>query len=198
MSKQSTGQSTSARERILQVASDLFYRQGYRATGINEVIQKSGVAKATFYNHFPSKDELGKAYLSNLVGYELAEFDATMIKEKQAEKRFLLPLQWIRQWLRETEFRGCAFLHTVAEFPDPKNPLRRYGKQFYDTARERVQNLVEELIASDTKKYGHLNTDAVTKSYMVILAGTIALAQIYHDEWPVDDALSTVQKLIAK
>ena len=50
-------------ERILAVASELFYRQGYRATGINEVIARSGVAKATFYNHFPSKEDLCLAYL---------------------------------------------------------------------------------------------------------------------------------------
>ena len=58
-----TGKTDSPRERIVATASDLFYTQGYRATGINEVIKQSGVAKATFYSHFPSKDDLCLAYL---------------------------------------------------------------------------------------------------------------------------------------
>jgi len=144
-----------ARDRILQVASELFYKQGYRATGINEVIDKSGVAKATFYNHFPSKDDLGMAYLSELVGYELSAFDQVLSSTKGAAKRFLVPLEWVRMWLRETQFRGCAFLHTVAEFPDPDNPLRQHGKRFYKSAQQRLLQLSEELIASDSKKYGH-------------------------------------------
>lgn len=53
----------SPRERILATAADLFANQGYRATGVNEVIDKQGVAKATFYNHFMTKDDLCLAYL---------------------------------------------------------------------------------------------------------------------------------------
>jgi len=55
-----------ARERILATARDLFYRNGYRATGINEIIRKSGVAKATFYAHFPSKESLAYAYVESM------------------------------------------------------------------------------------------------------------------------------------
>src|ERR1700704_1897538 len=55
-----------ARQRILKVAQDLFYRNGYRATGINEIIAKSAVAKATFYAHFPSKELLALTYVKSM------------------------------------------------------------------------------------------------------------------------------------
>jgi len=55
--------SSSPRDRILQVASDLFYRQGYHATGINQIIREAAVAKASFYDHFSSKEALAVAYL---------------------------------------------------------------------------------------------------------------------------------------
>ncbi|MGB5338112.1 MAG: TetR/AcrR family transcriptional regulator, partial [Gammaproteobacteria bacterium] len=71
MSKARSKSSPPARARILETASDLFAAQGYRATGVNEVIEKSGVAKATFYNHFPSKDELCLAYLKTRNDFEL-------------------------------------------------------------------------------------------------------------------------------
>jgi len=75
MGKELKQQSGSPAERILDVASDLFYRQGYRATGINEVIKESGVAKATFYNHFPTKDDLCYAYLEGVRVREKAYVD---------------------------------------------------------------------------------------------------------------------------
>jgi len=198
MAKQIKTTGLPARDRILQVASELFYKQGYRATGINEVIDRSGVAKATFYNHFPSKEDLGMAYLDELKADELRAFEQELAVTKGPLKRFLAPLEWIRSWLRGTDFRGCAFLHSVAEFPDPESPLRQHGKRFYMIARERFVQLADELIASDNEKYGHLSAKDLSESYMVILAGAVALAQIYHQEWPVDDALKTVHKLIGK
>jgi AcrR family transcriptional regulator len=82
---QSAKQSRSLpRERIMSVAADLFYKQGYRATGVNEVIEKSGVAKATFYSHFPSKDDLALAYLRQLKDIEIAHVDNTIWPVKDA------------------------------------------------------------------------------------------------------------------
>ena len=64
MTSDSHGSGTpSARDRILRTAHDLFYRDGIRATGIDRVIAESGVAKLTFYRHFPSKNDLIRAYL---------------------------------------------------------------------------------------------------------------------------------------
>jgi AcrR family transcriptional regulator len=60
-------------DRIMAAAADLFYRQGYRATGINQVIAESGVAKASFYDHFPSKDDLLYAYVLDTSRRELAD-----------------------------------------------------------------------------------------------------------------------------
>ena len=68
----------------MSVAADLFYKQGYRATGVNEVIEKSGVAKATFYSHFPSKDDLALAYLRQLKDIEIAHVDNTIWPVKDA------------------------------------------------------------------------------------------------------------------
>ena len=96
------------RERIMTVASELFYKQGYRATGINEVIEKSGVAKATFYNHFPSKDDLVHAYLVGVVDSELGSLDNELRKTRGPLNRFLLAINWLQPWLESTQFRGCA------------------------------------------------------------------------------------------
>ena len=187
-----------AAERILETASDLFYRQGYRATGINEVIEKSGVAKATFYKHFPTKDHLCLAYLGGAVNKELSTLDARLAEPGSINERFFIVIEWLRPWLLETEFRGCAFLHMVAEEPDASSPLRKDGKRLYDNVRQRVEGLCRELLDSDKKSYGHLDPEALAQTYMLLFAGAIALCEIYSADWPVDQAVVALRRLIGK
>ena len=184
------------RERILSVASDLFYYQGYRATGINEVIEKSGVAKATFYSHFPSKDDLGLAYLELMMEGSLAQVENTIQSAKGPLERYFAVMHFLEPWMLDTDFRGCGFINMVAEISDPKNPMRKVGKDIYDKVRARVETLINDLITSNTKKYGYLNVKELTGEYMVAFTGAIALAGIYHDIWPVADALNTAHRLI--
>lgn len=180
----------------MEVATDLFYRQGYRATGINEVILKSGVAKATFYSHFPSKDDLGLAYLHQIKENEIAHVERSIRAAKGPLRRFYAVMESIKPWLLDTRYRGCAFINMVAETPDPKHPLRKVGRQVYDVTQARVEALARELIASDAAKYGHLDAAELTREYMVAFTGAIAMAEVYHAIWPVEDALRTVRRLI--
>lgn len=182
----------------MSVASDLFYRQGYRATGINEVIEKSGVAKATFYSHFPSKDDLALAYLQQLKDTEIVHVDNSIQAAKGRVNRFLAVIRSLEPWLLDTEFRGCAFINMASEVPDPRHPLRKVGREVYDFVRGRVATLAEELIASDARKYGHLDVKELTREYMVAFTGAISLAEIYHAIWPVKDALNTARRLIGE
>ncbi len=54
---------SAARERLLRTASDLFYREGIHAVGVDRIVAEAGVTRATFYRHFPSKEDLVEAYL---------------------------------------------------------------------------------------------------------------------------------------
>ena len=186
----------SPRDRIIKVATDLFYRQGYRATGINEVIEKSGVAKATFYNHFSSKDDLGLAYLLQAKEGEIAHLENFIRAAKNPRERYYAVIRSLEPWLQDTKFRGCAFVNIASESPDHKHPLRKVGREVYDYARSRVETQIKELIASDEKKYGRLKAAELTGEYMTAFIGAIVLAQIYHAVWPVEDALNTARRLI--
>ena len=182
----------------MSVAADLFYNQGYRATGINEVIDKSGVAKATFYSHFPSKDDLGLAYLRQVKEGEIAHVENFIRAAKGPVNRFLSVMKSLEPWLQDTNYRGCGFINMAAEVPDPKSKLRKVGKEVYDEIRLQVEALSEELIASDKKNYGHLDAKVLSYEYMMAMTGAIALAEIYHAIWPVKHALETVRRLIGQ
>jgi AcrR family transcriptional regulator len=185
------------RERILRTAAELFYHQGYRATGINEVIARSGVAKATFYNNFPSKDDLCLAYLQDRNTSEYEAIVASVHDHDTPRQRFMAVMQSLQPWLEANRLRGCAFLHMVAEVPDPGHMLREEGIKHYQSLRQLIRGLAEDLIASDPEAYGRLNADILTDDYLVILGGAIAMTEIYQDLWPVAQAVVLIERLIA-
>jgi AcrR family transcriptional regulator len=109
-----------ARERILLTAHDLFYADGIRATGIDRVIAASGVTKVTFYRHFPSKDDLVRAFLDHRHGRWMAWFiDALGRRGAQQRIGDAQALEMLAdvmaEWFADPVFRGCAFINSVVE-----------------------------------------------------------------------------------
>ena len=109
-----------ARERILLTAHDLFYADGIRATGIDRVIAASGVTKVTFYRHFPSKDDLVRAFLYHRHGLWMAWFvDALGRRGAQRHieggQALMVLADVMAEWFADPAFRGCAFINSVVE-----------------------------------------------------------------------------------
>jgi AcrR family transcriptional regulator len=107
---------TSARERLLAAADELFYAEGVNSVGIDQVIKKAGVAKASLYNTFGSKEELVRAYLKG----RHTQTRERMARELQA--RYRTPRERLvgifevqGQLFAEPDFRGCAFMSASAE-----------------------------------------------------------------------------------
>ncbi|WP_422087882.1 MULTISPECIES: TetR/AcrR family transcriptional regulator [Variovorax] len=109
-----------ARERILLTAHDLFYADGIRATGIDRVIAASGVTKVTFYRHFPSKDDLVRAFLDHRHGLWMAWF-VDALGRRGAQQRIeggqalMVLADVMAEWFADPVFRGCAFINSVVE-----------------------------------------------------------------------------------
>ena len=101
-----------ARERILLAAYDLFYREGIRATGIDRVIAESGVAKLSFYRHYPSKNDLVLAFLDHRHARWMAWFEDALTRHG-GRPQALVPA--LGEWFGSENFRGCAFINSVGE-----------------------------------------------------------------------------------
>ena len=191
-------QSSAARERIVETATDLFYRQGYQSTGINEIIEKSGVAKATFYSHFPSKDELFEVCLKLISQREIAFItDALHAAGSDPLQRFMSVIRTLEPWAHITNLRGCAFMNVASEIPDPNSMLRKVGVRLYDQITKLVAELTRELIESDPARYGHLSANEVSTRYMLFFAGAVSFAELYHDISHIQDAEKAVADLVA-
>lgn len=132
----------SAKERILRVAADLFYREGIRAVGIDRIIMESGVAKASFYRNFATKDELIVAYLEYRHSLSIANVEHAKRKHPDSPIDQLNALvEGLAERMGKYENRGCPFLNTAVEFPDTDHP----GYKKAVACREELWNIIEAI-----------------------------------------------------
>jgi AcrR family transcriptional regulator len=140
----------SARERILATASDLFYREGVRAVGVDTVVERSGVSKTSLYRLFDSKDALIAAFAARQDRLFWTWWDR--IEEQQADDpRALLDalLSGIAERIERPAYRGCPFLNLAAEFPDDDHPGRVIGRGNKEELRARLAAILGKLGVSD-------------------------------------------------
>ncbi len=186
----------SARDRILTTAGELFYAKGYQATGINEIIERSGVAKATFYAQFPSKEDLCLAYVRHMDDSYFTVISSWVQRQATPLGRFMSIIHGSEEWLRATDFKGCGFLNLVPEIVDAANPIRKVSQEHYETFRQLLERLSRELIDSDLERYGHLTAGELAHDYLSVFTGAISLSALYHDAWPVEKAGQTIERLL--
>lgn len=184
---------SAAQQRIIDTAYDLFYRQGYLATGVNQLIEEAKVTKATFYSHFPSKEDLLVTYIRERHNRESAMFQEWIKRETTAEGRFLAPLTCLIPWLEATNYRGCTFQNMAAEIVDPKSPAWAEVHGHVNGTRAIFKELAHELKNSDPVKYADMDADLVGESYFLVFQGTMQLASSYRAIWPVEQALATAK-----
>lgn len=113
----------SARARILEMAAELFYREGIRAVGVDTIIARSGVAKMSLYRHFPSKDDLVCAWLEETRAQVWRWWDRVTSRHPGDPREQLKALfRSLDRWAVSPGFRGCPFLNTVVEYGAAGHP----------------------------------------------------------------------------
>ncbi len=105
----------SARERLLAAANELFYREGVHTVGIDRIIEQAGVAKASLYKTFGSKDELVRAYLEARSSRSSNRIIAAVEKQTDPRERVLAVFDAAASWMAEPAFNGCAFAAATSE-----------------------------------------------------------------------------------
>ncbi|MFF2272274.1 TetR/AcrR family transcriptional regulator [Agromyces sp. NPDC058136] len=116
---------SAARERLLQTATELFYREGIHAVGVDRIIAEAGVTRATFYRHFPSKEDLVEAYLGVEDRGIRAAFAAAEASGAEPAQLVGLVIEGLADDVARNHTRGCPFINAAAEYPDPGSGVRR-------------------------------------------------------------------------
>jgi len=147
----------SARTRLLAAANELFYQEGVNTVGVDRVIERAGVAKASLYATFGSKDELIRAYLEERHELRRQRMTAGLARYATPHERLLGVFDVLGESLADSSYRGCAFANASAE-ARPGSPIlevadvyRRWVRSlFTDLARaagiNRAANLADQLV----------------------------------------------------
>lgn len=104
-----------ARERLLAAAEALFYEEGVNSVGIDKVIERAGVAKASLYSHFKSKDELVRAYIEERQAARRARIERAIAKHADPRRRLLAVFDALAEVIADPGYRGCAFTRASTE-----------------------------------------------------------------------------------
>jgi AcrR family transcriptional regulator len=184
MSSETAEPPLSARERILSVAGRLFYRDGYRATGIDRVIAEADVAKATFYKHFSSKDDLILTWIARSEAQALAHAPAMDGPAPLTD----YALAMIAIAARPTCL-GCTYQATAAEFGASDHPAH--------VAARGVKDRVLQALEARARLQGFAESQQVAEAVFLLLEGVWATRRMYGSQAPIDVAARSVQSLIA-
>lgn len=134
------------REHVLQVAHDLFYWHGIRATGVDRVAAEAGIAPTTLYRVFPSKDHLVTGYLDRAHALYREWFDAAAAAGgADPRRRILAVFDALGEQVQPDRCRGCPFLMALAEYPERSHPAHRSAVAMKRWVRRRFGELVDEL-----------------------------------------------------
>jgi AcrR family transcriptional regulator len=161
----------SARDRILDTAKRLFYRDGLRATGIDRIVAESGVAKMSLYRHFPSKDDLIAAFLDWRHDHWTAWFTAAVDTRIARGEGLAAVADVLGEWFAQEDFRGCAFINAVAETGATDDP--RHREQAVRHKRD-----LERYLAGLATRLGLAAPDQVAEEVLLCVEGMIVRAQM--------------------
>ncbi|MEU7588844.1 TetR family transcriptional regulator [Micromonospora sp. NPDC049230] len=126
-----------ARSRLLSTATKIFYAEGIHSVGVDRIIAEAKVTRATFYRHFPSKEDLILAYLREVHRMDRGAVGAAIAANPPPADPLLAIAGAIAEGIQSPGFRGCAFLNAAAEYPDADHPVHReiiaHRQWFLDT-----------------------------------------------------------------
>jgi AcrR family transcriptional regulator len=141
-----------ARERLLAAANELFYAEGVHTVGIDRVIEHAGVAKATLYSAFGSKDELIRAYLTRRHQVWEERVTEYLARYDTPRDRLLGVFDWLAKSFAHPAFHGCAFMNAIAE-DRSGGPAEEPSRAYRDSVRSLFHELAQSAGAVDP---GHL------------------------------------------
>jgi AcrR family transcriptional regulator len=178
-----------ARERILDAASAAFYRRGINAVGVDAVVAEAGVAKATLYHHFRSKDELVVAFLRRRDA-RWREWLSSAVERlaPNPRNRPLAVFDALGEWFASDDFRGCAFINAAAEIADPAHPAR--------AAVEDHKRLLAGYLDGLLREAGSADPAADAGAVLLLVEGAIVSALIERDAAPAARARLAAARIL--
>ena len=178
-----------AAEKILGVARELFYREGIRAVGVDEIVRKAGVTKPSLYRSFPSKDELAASYLRQYDRDFWTRFDESVKRHPGDARRQIVDfLEGVGRRSQKKGYRGCGMTNAAVEYPEESHPARAVSEDNKKELRRRLRAMAAEMGARDA--------DALGDGLLLLIEGAYISAQLFGPGGPSGAVATNADLLI--
>lgn len=170
------------KERILDKASILFHTQGYNSTGINQIIEEAKVAKASFYQHFKSKEDLCVAFLEWRHEYWFTKLEEFTSDQKDSKLKVLASFDFLIAMNQKENFRGCSFLNLLSEIPSDN---------------EKILSVIQSH-KSDLRNYfkGEIENELLADHIYLLFESCIIESQLFKSNHLIEQSKKIIQTLI--
>ena len=159
-----------AKVRILRTASDLFISTGIRTVGVDRLIAESGVARATFFRHFPTKDDLVVSFLDAQAAAARDHLTRVRLQPDGARAVLAAIAAGGKVGLQCDRFRGCEFINTAAEYCDPDHPVR--------VVVDAHRTWVRDIMADALTELGHPHPFATAQLLFTMRTGIVVASSL--------------------
>jgi AcrR family transcriptional regulator len=178
-----------AADRIRKTARELFYREGIRAVGVDEIVSRAGVTKPSLYRSFSSKDELAAAYLRDYDGEFWARFNLSADKHPNDPKAQILDyIRGLSQRAQRDDYRGCGLTNACVEYPTGEHPARRVAEDHKQRLRARLNEMA--------KGMGAKRPQVLADGLLLLIEGIFVTGQLFGDRGPAMHSVETAEMMI--
>jgi AcrR family transcriptional regulator len=179
----------SKRNELIQKALDVFYRNGFHATGMDMLVEETGISKTSMYKHFRTKEDLIIAVLRlrdehfrNWLYRRMEELAET------PREQLIAMFDALEEWFDEAGFKGCMFVKASSEYQDASHPIHQ---QSADHKRMLERHMVDLAI-----KARLASPEALARQLLLLKEGAIVTAHLAHTENPAQDAKAAAVLLV--
>jgi AcrR family transcriptional regulator len=177
-----------AADRIRASASELFYREGIRAVGVDEVVERAGVTKPSLYRSFASKDDLAAAYMRDYEEDFWEKFENPGGKSYSAAREHVLAyIRILSTRAVRKGYRGCGLSNAAVEYPARDNPARQVAEAHKKVFRKRLRELAAGM--------GARRPDVLGDALLLLIEGIYVTGQ-QSEDGPAQSALAAAKLLI--
>ena len=180
---------TSRREQLVDSAARVFYRDGFKASGIDKVLSDAGVAKMTLYHHFRSKDDLILA----AIRHRDERFRNWLVRTvegsaKDPRQRLLAVFDAFGQWISGGDFHGCMFVNAAAEFGNLAHPIHAAAAEHKRLVCNYLETLADEAGAKKPRQ--------LARQITLLVEGAVVTAHVSGDRNAAETARAAAEVLV--
>lgn len=172
---------SATKQKIIETATELFYKKGYNLTGINEIIYEAQIAKATLYSHFKSKEDICVAYLQYKNGTFLHEIERYCRSQKKGKDQIIGIFDFLLLFFQDKDFNGCWCLRTVSEIPKEKEKIWTE----IQVQKKKFLQLITTLTEDNFPKLSSGKVETLAKQMYLLYETAVAESHLHQEKWPI-------------